>query len=292
MSSESTMSLISLLDALGVRARTDDDAALTPAVGLVNDLGILLARGTESDIRAVQAAVASVREQLEVSGHAVNTPMRALSSKDSHSFLAGALWAINESMTARLQATAAASSAPGRQTRRAVLRKAVLASLLMEQVQSPTEILAHINPQVGPARLDEISRVLSELFAEDVVSQAMPEAGSDRRMKYISLTEEGRLIAKKESELLCPASEIDRVSTGQRGDRADAVIPRVYGGVGSSRRTPRDNRVQPSRRSGMATSKKDASLAGKQLAKKTATKAQKSVAASDLAQAKKKRGKN
>jgi hypothetical protein len=36
----------------------------------------------------------------------------------------------------------------------------------------------------------------------------------------------------------------------------------------------------------MATSKKDASLAGKQLASKSATKAQKSVAASDLAQAK------
>lgn len=35
----------------------------------------------------------------------------------------------------------------------------------------------------------------------------------------------------------------------------------------------------------MATSKKDASLAGKQLAGKSATKAQKSVAASDLAQA-------
>lgn len=38
----------------------------------------------------------------------------------------------------------------------------------------------------------------------------------------------------------------------------------------------------------MATSKKDASLAGKQLANKKSTKAQKSVAASDLAQSKKK----
>lgn len=71
----------------------------------------------------------------------------------------------------------------------------------------------------------------------------------------------------------------------------DDVTARVYGGVGNRRRTPRGDRAQLSRRSGMATSKKDASLAGKQLAKKTATKAQKSVAASDLAQAKKKRGK-
>jgi hypothetical protein len=37
----------------------------------------------------------------------------------------------------------------------------------------------------------------------------------------------------------------------------------------------------------MATSKKDASLAGKQLSSKQSTKAQKSVAASDLAQSKK-----
>jgi hypothetical protein len=36
----------------------------------------------------------------------------------------------------------------------------------------------------------------------------------------------------------------------------------------------------------MATSKKDASLAGKQLGNKSATKAEKSVAASDLAQSK------
>lgn len=36
----------------------------------------------------------------------------------------------------------------------------------------------------------------------------------------------------------------------------------------------------------MATSKKDASLAGKQLVNKSSTKAEKSVAASDLAQSK------
>jgi hypothetical protein len=49
--------------------------------------------------------------------------------------------------------------------------------------------------------------------------------------------------------------------------------------------TPRESGGR-SRREAMATSKKDASLAGKQLASKSATKAQKSVAASDLAQSK------
>jgi transcriptional regulator with XRE-family HTH domain len=77
----------------------------------------------------------------------------------------------------------------------------------------------------------------------------------------------------------------------ERDSGPEDVTPRVYSRGGSPPRTPSGSRNEPSRRQATATSKKDASLAGKQLANPRATKAQKSVAASDLAQAKKMGGK-
>jgi len=73
----------------------------------------------------------------------------------------------------------------------------------------------------------------------------------------------------------------ERSTDGNHRSRATAV--RMIKGPESTGRAK--ERIVVGRRKEMATSRKDASLAGKQLGSKSATKAEKSVAASDLAQA-------
>lgn len=205
MTSDSTITLTSLLNALAVRAReqAEDKLDLTPAIGIVNDLGRFITLGAEADVRCLQAAVAGVREQLDVGEHAVNTPEKVLLGKDSHGYLAGALWAINEIMTIRLQTMAAEpdASAPGRQTRRNWMRRAVLVSFLAQPVQTPTAIGDELSKRYdNGVRLDEISRVLGELLKEGLLEHAAPAAGSDRRMRYFALTESGRGAATAEAD--------------------------------------------------------------------------------------------
>lgn len=213
MTSDSTIALTSLLNALAVRAReqADDKLDLTPAIGLVNDLGRYVTLGSESDVRSLQAAVAAVREQLDVGDHAVNTPEKALLGKDSHGYLAGALWAINEIMTLRLQmATESDATAPGRQTRRYSIRRAVLVGFLTQSVRTPTAILEELSKRdYGDARLDEVSRVLGELLKDGLIEPAAPAAGSDRRMRYFALTDSGREVAEAEAnELLAKSAAL------------------------------------------------------------------------------------
>lgn len=208
MTSDSATALASLLSGLAVRARetADNKPDLTPAIGLVIDLGRLTACGPGADIRLAQAAVAGVREQLVVGEHAINTPEKALLGVDGQSYLAGALWAVNELMTARLEIMTATTTS-GRQTRRSQIRKLVAGSLLVEPVLAPTAILSTINSSDIDARLDEVSRAIGELLDEGLVESAQPEPGSDRRMKYFALTAEGRRTATNElSELYAGSS--------------------------------------------------------------------------------------
>jgi hypothetical protein len=208
MTSDSVIALAQLLNGLAERARDsgDNKPNLTPAIGLVNDLGRLVAWGPEADLRLAQAAVAGVREQLNVGEHAVNTPRKALENDlNARSYLAGALWAVNEVMTARLELLTA-TKASGPKTRRAQVRKMVLTSLLAQPTLSPTAIRSTINGGGLDARPDEVSRVVGELLNEGLVDSAQPAGGADRRVKQVTLTEQGRQAVVEDLGLLCAGS--------------------------------------------------------------------------------------
>lgn len=192
MPSAVAASLVSLLDDLAERARDQiNEPDLRPAIGLVYDLGRLIAAGPEDDIRLAQAAVAGAREQLEVDGHVINTPEKALLGKERQAYLAGALWAINELMTVRLQQLGTART-PGATTRRGQIRALVLEGLITEGAVTPTELQARITNSGIDVRLDEISRTLGDLFSDGIVAPTQPGPGSDRRRKYFALTDAGR----------------------------------------------------------------------------------------------------
>lgn len=191
-----------LLDGLGKRARTSDGKPdLSPAIGIVNDLGRLVARGTEPEIRQAQAAVAALREQLNTE-NALNFPAAILTGPDSHNFLAGALWAVNELITAQLESLPSAVSP--RMTRRDYVKDKTLFALRSGAALSPK----FIREAIGDAsvRADEVSRALGEMLAARLVEVVSPAPGSDRRLKCFALTSEGRE-ARKSSASGCTASD-------------------------------------------------------------------------------------
>jgi hypothetical protein len=186
--------LTAILNTLAKRARERHAADFTVVVGLVNDLGRLVLRGRESDIRQAQAAVSAVREQL-CDDDAVSSPAQALAGPESRSFLAGALWAVSEMMTSRLDAMPS-SAGRGRATRSGRVKEMVLGALASGDALSPTAILDSIVQDDPATRLDEVSRAVTEMIAAGLVESVPPPVGTvDRRMKFLVLTAQGQSVA-------------------------------------------------------------------------------------------------
>lgn len=172
---------LDLLTALGEQVRSDPKD-LGAAVSVVGDVGRLLVRGNEEEIRSVQAAVAAIRERLD--GHdAMPSPVKELTSPQAHVFLAGALWALNEVGNIRLASGVEAPSAPAGVSRRSAVRDAVR-DLLSETPTSPSELRDAAARQRFEVRPDELSRALGALCEAGLAREAPGPAGADRRRKY------------------------------------------------------------------------------------------------------------
>jgi hypothetical protein len=184
--------LDSKLNALILRARDDSgETDLVPAIGLVNDLGRLSLQGSLADVRKVQAAVASLREQLD--GESVEkNPAKELGGKDRHVYLAGAMWAVNEVMTSRLQ-LAEATKSTARRSRKSELIEALLATLTDSKAHTPTEMREADTMRHLKVRPDEVSRALTDLVDEGLVYlvPSPSDAGRDRRRKFFALSPAG-----------------------------------------------------------------------------------------------------
>lgn len=184
-----TSNVAALLHALSERARDDRGKGLSDAVGVVGDLSRVITSGAENDIRTLQSAVAALREQLETS-EVRDQPATALDGMNSHAYLAGAMWAINEMMSAQLGTIASARAGQELTTRRGRVEEVVLASLQHGRPVTPGDILDSVAAKNAGMRSDEVSKVLSTLLAQGLVVQATPEtAGTDRRRKYFTLAQ-------------------------------------------------------------------------------------------------------
>ena len=194
------MYLTSLFDNLAEHASDRESRDFSMVVGLVNDLGRLIVGGRESDLHQAQAAVSAVREQLRDEENQHLTPAEALVSWNSRSFLGGALWAVNEIMTTRLDAVPPVIGG-GRATRKERVKDLVLAAMAPDEAQSPTTVLDSIVLSDSQTRPDEVSRALTEMLVAGLVDVVAPPSGTDRRMKYFALTPRGRAIADERPEL-------------------------------------------------------------------------------------------
>jgi hypothetical protein len=186
--------LTALLDDLANRAADPEQRDLSPAVGIVNDIGRLIVGGRESDVRQAQAAASAVRERL--GGEDLDlTAGEALTGGNSRSFLGGALWAASEIMTTRLEAVPPIIDG-GRATRKDEVKDLVIAAMASDRALSPTVIMDSIAVGDSDIRLDEVSRALSELLVARLVDAVTPDSGTDRRMKHFTLTPQGRALAE------------------------------------------------------------------------------------------------
>jgi hypothetical protein len=194
------MHLTSLLNNLAEDAGDRESRDFSVAVGLVNDLGRLIVGGPESDLRQAQAATSAVREQLSDEENMRRTPAEALVGWNSRSFLSGALWAVTEIMTTRLDAVPPVAGG-GRATRKDRVKDLVLAAMASDEAQSPTTVLDSIVLRDSQTRPDEVSRALTEMLVAGLVDVVAPPSSTDRRMKYFALTPRGRAVAAERPEL-------------------------------------------------------------------------------------------
>ena len=194
-----TAQLTALLSGLAKRAQKPDAQDFGVAVGLVNDLGRLVLRGKESDVRQAQAAVSAVCEQLR-DGDGIASPAHTLTGPQGRGFLAGALWAVSEIMTTRLDAVPS-SPEDARATRSGRVKEMVLAALTSQNTQSPTTILHSIAERDTAIRFDEVSRAITDMIAGGLIETVPAPEGTDRRMKYLALTPQGNAVAAKSLEI-------------------------------------------------------------------------------------------
>lgn len=201
MGTASMAQLTGLLNSLGRRARAHvEKPDLRPAVWLVNDLGRLAIQGNESEVRAAAAAVAAFREQLDMGDTVTKPPSKALSAVNSHVYLAGAMWAINEVMNARISSVDVPTAGSRSQTRKHRVMLDVLRALSTATTSTPSSLLAAISADGAEVRPDEVSRALGDLLQQGLAELVAPQPGADRRTKRFAITPAGRSMAEQSGE--------------------------------------------------------------------------------------------
>lgn len=192
--------LNSLLHALGKRAH-EPKPNLAPAVGVIGDIARLLQCGSIDDLRHTHAAVAALREQLEYGEEVVKRPSKALVGENSHTFLAGAMWAISEAMTARIEHASDLEATMNTSTRRAALRQLIITALLRDGALSASRCVTSPEGKALNARPDELSRILSDLLGQGLVQAVPTPADADRRTRFFALTPQGRMTFEKAADV-------------------------------------------------------------------------------------------
>jgi hypothetical protein len=201
MVNPSTARLGNLLTSLGERARSAKKPDLTPALGLVNDVSRLIIRGGEADVRTTQSAVAALRERLD--GEAVKeSPAKSLESVNSHTYLAGAMWALNEVMSARLATIEAQDVDSHPVSRKNQVSRMVCMALLEGQPVSATSLLDLVCDDGTPVRRDELSRAIGALVDKGWAEVAPAPSGVDGRKKFFVLTAVGQSAIEEEIGLV------------------------------------------------------------------------------------------
>jgi hypothetical protein len=182
---------MTVLQRLAERAGGDGegkDPDLTPAIGVVSDVGSALADGWAEELPVLQARIASVRERLEYDIGVEQSPVAGLRGPQSHVFLAGALWATNDLVGAYLDRLDEARGDVAGTSSRAAIRVTVLEHLRHHDVATPSEFIAAVEKRGGEARRDQVSRALHDLLAEGLVRSVEPRTGGDRRNRYYALS--------------------------------------------------------------------------------------------------------
>lgn len=95
--------VLKVLRALGERARAHDKN-LRPAAAAVGDIGVMISRADADALRLLMRSIAGVPKRLDVAQNESleRSPVDALTDADSHTFLAGAMWAASELVRAGL----------------------------------------------------------------------------------------------------------------------------------------------------------------------------------------------
>lgn len=178
---------VELLHCLGQRVQ-ERKGDLTPAASLLGDVGRVIASDEEAEIRAVQAALASVREKLEHGSDDVQrVPAKTLAGEQSHTFLAGALWAASEVASAHVAHRRSQRRKHAALSGRGALREHIVELLRTRDTATPSDMACHANSNGTPAKLDQVSKALADLLHAGRVRAVEPPPGTDRRYRHFTL---------------------------------------------------------------------------------------------------------
>lgn len=185
-----SVQLTNVLAALGRRISDGSKHDLTPAIPVLGDLSRIVMSGRTRDIKEAQSAVAKLREQIDV-GAFPGFPAQALRREYGHVYLAGAMWAVNEMMTTKLDLIEHAASAPSRTTRKGLVEDLVLRLMSTGAATSPKTVLDSEEGRGAELRKDEVSKALSTLLGKGWIAAVEPGRNDDRRQRYYALSELG-----------------------------------------------------------------------------------------------------
>ncbi|SNS56659.1 hypothetical protein [Rhodococcoides kyotonense] len=162
---------------------------LRAATGVINDIGRVLAGGPTTDARALQAEVASLREELERCKDVSELkPSEILQGQHGRIFLAGAMWGADEMMSAYVAQSNRVLEKRSDTTARVAIVDAAM-QLLRGGQTTPTAIRRAVEQRGVSVRPDQISKALGELIARGKVAAADGPEGSDRRSRYYKLAD-------------------------------------------------------------------------------------------------------
>lgn len=182
----SVATTVKVLRSLAQRV-TSGNGELTAATGVMGDVGRALATVDEKSLLQLQAAMASLRERLELaSGNVESRPYDALLSDKGHTFLAGALWAANDITSAMLAEQHRQKAELSRGSARAGLRSLALDLLGSQATVTPSEIAAHAEQRGLSPRADQISRALRDLLDSGEIVPAATPKDKDGRGRYFA----------------------------------------------------------------------------------------------------------
>lgn len=158
-------------------------------VGVVNDVGRAVASSAEPHLRQLQAAIASVRERLQSADGLPVRPCDALKNDKSEAFAAGALWALDDVISAALVERRHRHAGAGSTTVRGAMRGIVLELAKEQDTVTPSQIANAARERGQAVSLDQVSKALSDLVRQKCIVAVASPTDNDRRSRHFALCE-------------------------------------------------------------------------------------------------------
>jgi len=180
---EPTLEVLAVL----ARAETPDPKA---TVGVITDLGRALVDPPDGSLGELEAALAAARVRFTDRSGLDSAPLEVLNSNKSDVFVAGALWACGDLVSAYSRQLHAQRERRAQRSKRESVRRVTMELLERQQDVSPSEIRLELSKGVKQdIPKDTVSKALSDLLKGHQIEPAPHRPRASRRESFFRATQ-------------------------------------------------------------------------------------------------------